>query len=260
MPRELRSFVPGRHYFITNRTIEERMWLRPDQETNQACTRALAVALNKYPDVKLIAFVVMSNHFHLVLQADEYGSISDFVGIFQARLARQINARLDRRGPVWQRRFSAIPIVDDTALEDRITYTVLNPVRANLVTHIDKWPGLVSHRGDGRRRQFKFGASTVKASFRRTRSAFEEQSKTAIGARKLLAQDLNQRPKVPERTRAPLCHASNANSRRRYLEERKHFYLAYREAAAAYRRGEVAVSFPLGCFPPSRYPKLQCAA
>ncbi len=69
--RELRSFFPGRHYFITNRTIEERLWLRPDEQTNRACIRALAVALCKYPSIKLIAFVILSNHFHLVLEADE---------------------------------------------------------------------------------------------------------------------------------------------------------------------------------------------
>ncbi len=201
----------------------------------------------------------MSNHFHLVLKADDNGSISDFVGLFQSRLARQVNKRIDRTGPVWQRRFSAIPIVDEGALEERIAYTILNPVRANLVQNVDKWPGLVSHRCDGQRNLYRVESASLKAGFRRMKQRFDETSAHPMGVRKLLAQSLSKRPKSPKRRRAPLRHASDAFAQQRFLSERKMFYAAYRVAADAYRESPTQVVFPAGCHPPSRYPKLALA-
>ncbi len=70
MPRPLRWFVPVDYYFVTNRTLEERCYLRPDEKTNAAVLNSLAVALRVYP-VELTAFVVMGNHYHLVLRAQK---------------------------------------------------------------------------------------------------------------------------------------------------------------------------------------------
>lgn len=260
MPRQLRHFVPGRYFFITNRTLEERYWLRPDPITNRACAHALSVAVRKYPNIKLIAFVVMSNHFHLVIQASESDSVSDFVGLFQARLARQVNRRLERNGPVWQRRFSAIPIVDDAALEERVEYTVLNPVRAGLVRDIDQWPGLVSHRQDGTLNVFRFEEVVLHAARTQGHRSFHEECRRPLGIRKVLKTGLSDRPGKPKRAPAPVCHASSELTRKAFLKERRHFYDAYRSAADKYRASRVDVVFPVGCYAPSRYPMLRCAA
>ncbi len=263
MARPLRWFVRKRHYFITNRTLNEHFWLVPDLETNNAILRALGAALRRYR-VRLVAFVFMSNHFHLVVQVEE-DVVSDFVGLLQSRIARILNPRLGRRGAFWQRRFSAIPIVDAAALQERIQYTVLNPVRAGLVSTIDEWPGIVSHFASGATRELVVGDAVIRASevsMQDKGLAFTESNVRAMGAKRVLATRVTDRPSMPARRPSPVCHASNRSDRLRHLLERRAFYEAYRAAAAAYRRGEVGVLFPDGSYPPSRHPlpRYACAA
>jgi REP element-mobilizing transposase RayT len=252
---------------VTNRTLEERCYLRPDELTNAAVVKSLAVALRSYP-VELAAFVFMGNHYHLVVRAGEH-SVSDFVGIFQSRLARAVNERLGRRGPVWQRRFVATPIVDESALLERIEYTVMNPVKARLVDSPDAWPGVLSHdsRGNPRcystplrlRMQEKEETVTIVPSeVLRSNWSFElpRRKGRALGAARVLATDLEMRPRHSKRSPAPLCHASSAHHRRVFQRQRRSFYAAYEAAAERYRYGDVMTVFPCGSYPPSRYPKV----
>ena len=88
----------------------------------------------------------MSNHIHIVV-TDHRAELATFMEYLDGQLARAIN-RLDRvRGQVFERRYSAIEIIDDQALADRIVYTITNPVAANLVHSHSDWPGLLSWFG-----------------------------------------------------------------------------------------------------------------
>ncbi len=92
----------------------------------------------------------MSNHLHIVL-TDTLGELSNFMCQFLGPLAKALNALDETRGQVFERRYSAIEIVDDEALLDRIAYTVTNPAAANLVRTVEAWDGLCMWQGGNQR-------------------------------------------------------------------------------------------------------------
>jgi REP element-mobilizing transposase RayT len=142
MGRPLRRQLAETVYLVTNRTLEERFWLKPTAETRKVLGTWLAYAAQRF-GVELYAFVVMSNHVHLLLRAP-LGNLADFMGYWQANAAKGINRLHGRRGPLWQRRYSAEPVLDTEALLDRAGYVMANPVLAHLVARPEQWPGLSS--------------------------------------------------------------------------------------------------------------------
>lgn len=116
--------------------------MRPDRARVHALGVFLGRALADHPAVRLFAAVQMSNHIHLVLE-DGAGVLDRFMAQLLSPLAKALNGMDGIRGTVWERRYSALEIVDDAALVDRIAYTVTNPVAADLVERAEAWPGLV---------------------------------------------------------------------------------------------------------------------
>ena len=64
--RPIRLFEEDKLYFITNRTIQGRLLLRPSPLINKTIGAIIARGLNLY-SVRLYAFVFTSNYFHIIL-------------------------------------------------------------------------------------------------------------------------------------------------------------------------------------------------
>lgn len=141
MARPLRVLAPSTTWFVTTRCIDARLLLRPDAHVNAAVGLCLARACKRHPAITVLGFVAMSNHLHLLL-VDEASQLSSFMELLLGTIARSVNRLRKRRGHVFERRFSAEPVLDPWALHERWLYLVLNPVRAGLVAHHDQWPGL----------------------------------------------------------------------------------------------------------------------
>jgi len=77
--------------------------------------------------------------------------------------------------------------------------------------------------------------------------------RSVLGAEKVLRQDPHAKPSESKREPAPGFHAATREMRSRLRDAYRQFEWAYREAAAALRRGDWTVSFPPDCFPP-RHP------
>ena len=141
MARLLRMFEPHRPYFVTNRTVQGRLFLTPTPTVNRFVGGVLARALATYR-VSLYSFHFASNHFHLIVSAEHGGLLSDFVGYLEANIAREVGRHIGWRGPFWERRFSAEPILDDEALRGRVVYTLSHGAKEGLVSSAEFWPGL----------------------------------------------------------------------------------------------------------------------
>lgn len=84
------------------------------------------------------SFCFMSNHIHLAIQVSEI-SISRIMQNLAFRYARHINFKQERRGHLFQGRFRSILVDDTRYLKELIRYIHLNPVRANIVSHPEKY-------------------------------------------------------------------------------------------------------------------------
>jgi putative transposase len=77
---------------------------------------------------KLHAFVVMPDHFHLLL-TPQLGSLERVMGLIKGGFSHRLASKL----PVWQRGFTDHRIRDNRDLEIRREYIHQNPVRARIV-------------------------------------------------------------------------------------------------------------------------------
>lgn len=142
MGRPLRRHAPNTDYLVTTRCHQARFFLRPEPAINEAVLEWLARAQQAYPGVHLFGLCVMSNHLHLLVR-DTQGELAAWASYLLGNLARSINAIRKRRGVVFERRYSAEPVLDDAALLDRLVYVVTNPVNAGLCNQSRHWPGLL---------------------------------------------------------------------------------------------------------------------
>lgn len=147
MGRRLRYIPPGGCVVeVTNRTLQGRYLLRPSRQLNKLLLGILGRAQRLY-EVKLHAFVVLSNHYHLLLTVDSAQQMAQFMAYFQGNLAKEAGRLHGWRGPFWHRRYQHIPVSDEDAAQiDRLHYILVNGCKENLVSSPLDWPGVSSTR------------------------------------------------------------------------------------------------------------------
>jgi putative transposase len=87
---------------------------------------------------RLISWVLMSNHYHLVLQTPQ-PNLSRGMHWLNGRYAQSFNRRHHRRGHLFQDRFHGVLVEKESYLLTVARYVVLNPVRAGMVENPVDW-------------------------------------------------------------------------------------------------------------------------
>ena len=119
------------------------------------------------------AYVVMSNHFHLIIETcpekslsdeeileraknariysdlvrkkdvktlrEKLNDISEFVKLLKQIYAQWYNRKFERKGYFWGERFKSVILQFGRALFDCILYVLLNPVRAGMVKRMEEY-------------------------------------------------------------------------------------------------------------------------
>lgn len=128
----------------TCRTIQGRHLLRPSPELNQLVVGVLARAQAMYP-VQIHAFVVMSNHYHLLLSVPSSRRLSQFMNFFQSNVAREAGRLHNWRARFWSGRFKPMVVSwEEGAQIERLTYILSHGVKESLVARSQDWPGVHS--------------------------------------------------------------------------------------------------------------------
>lgn len=84
---------------------------------------------------KVHAFCLMNNHVHLVIQVGTT-DLSKIMQNLSFRYTRWFNSRQKRMGHLFQGRFKAILVDEDSYLLELVRYTHLNPIRIGLVEKV----------------------------------------------------------------------------------------------------------------------------
>jgi putative transposase len=85
------------------------------------------------------AWCLMTTHYHLVLETS-LARLSHAMHGLNTAYALRFNRRHERRGHVFESRFSAWVVRDDAHFEATCRYVLDNPVRAGLSTPVEPWP------------------------------------------------------------------------------------------------------------------------
>ena len=105
MARALRILIPGAHYHVTCRGNERKAIFRDDSD-REAFLEKLRGSLAIY-QVELHAYVLMSNHFHLMVSTPR-GNLSEFMRHFNVSYTSVYNRRHKRVGHLYQERYKAM--------------------------------------------------------------------------------------------------------------------------------------------------------
>jgi REP element-mobilizing transposase RayT len=131
--------LPGALHYITGNVLDRIPIFRQDK----CCKAFLAICgdlLRDWP-CKLTVFVVMPDHFHLIVNPRD-GNIRGFAGALKSLTAKKILEitkderfqKADSTYQVWQESFKAMPLWSGWMIWQKINYIHANPVKARLVS------------------------------------------------------------------------------------------------------------------------------
>lgn len=126
-------------WLVTTDHLEEELWFR-DEEDFKVGMNFVAIQAVCIPEVRIMAFILMSNHVHFVLKGTS-SEVERFIIQFKQRYSMYMRHRWGvkefLRGNGVQ--IKAIPY-DDEAVERAIAYVQMNCVAANICSHPSQYP------------------------------------------------------------------------------------------------------------------------
>src|SRR4030042_6087349 len=82
--------------------------------------------------IKLFAFCIMNNHYHLIIQ-NSSGKMAEFMKQLNGEYGQYYRLRKGGRGYVFQNRYKSTLIQHDKYMKMCIVYTLLNPIRKGII-------------------------------------------------------------------------------------------------------------------------------
>jgi len=133
MPRGPRVDFPGAIHHVYARGIEKRPIFLDDADRKSFLER-IGKNLPKW-GVRCLAWSLMPNHFHLLLQSVN-GHLPSFMRCLMTGYSMRFNERHRRVGHLFQNRYKSPVVRKDGYFRDVVRYIHLNPVRSEIVRSI----------------------------------------------------------------------------------------------------------------------------
>lgn len=126
-------------YHVINRA-NNRSQIFKSEDDYQLFESILAEARIMY-DMRILAYVVMPNHWHLVLYPKNDGDVSRFMQWVTLTHTQQHHARHRQigHGHLYQGRYKSFPVERSEYLLQLLRYVERNPLRAKLVIQAEEW-------------------------------------------------------------------------------------------------------------------------
>ena len=137
MARPLRIEMAGGLYHVTARGWEKRVIVDRDEDREDWLRLLDRVATRS--NWRLFSWVLMSNHYHLFLRTPE-PNLSAGMHDLNSGYASLFNRRYRRVGSLFQGRFKAVLVENETHAWELSRYVHLNPVRAQIVELPEQYP------------------------------------------------------------------------------------------------------------------------
>lgn len=169
-------FANGEYYHLFNRGVERRPVFTNRREFSRSVDLINFYRFNKPPlryskysaleeeqrrnflaslaekAVEIIAFCLMSNHFHFLIKQVKDGGTSKFMANFMNSYTKYFNTKYQRVGSLFQGAFKAVHVESDEQLLHLSRYIHLNPVISFRIKLQDlkdyQWSSYPSYVGD----------------------------------------------------------------------------------------------------------------
>ncbi len=127
----------GHYYHVYNRGVN-RQSIFAIEENYHFLLRRMKQFLSLYP-IRIIAYVLMSNHYHLLVGVDKDDALSPFFQRSFNSYSQAFNRQQNRSGTLFESRAKSILIDDSSHVYALTRYIHLNPVVAGLVHNPEDW-------------------------------------------------------------------------------------------------------------------------
>jgi putative transposase len=159
MARTARASVGGVCYHVLNRG-NGRAEVFHKTEDFVAFLDLMEEAIARLP-MRLLAWCLIPNHFHLLLWLYEDGDLSRWMQWLLTSHVRRYHRHYHGSGHVWQGRFKAFPVQEDEHLGTVLRYVERNALRAHLVLRAEAWPWSSAAALDGGKRAALLDAGPI---------------------------------------------------------------------------------------------------
>lgn len=148
MARPPRILPAGYCYHVINRG-NRRSTIFHDPADYHGFLAVLREGQERFP-VEFFAVCLMPNHFHLLVRPTADDELTGFMHWSMTTHAVRYHKAHSPNGRLWQGRFKASPVQDDSHLIAAMRYVERNALRAGLVSAAEDWPwGSLAWRTSG---------------------------------------------------------------------------------------------------------------
>ncbi len=133
MPRKPRMYLAGLPFHVIQRGNNRNKVFFADKDYSNYLDY-LQDACRRYR-VAVHAYVLMTNHVHLLMTPESEDGISRVMQSLGRRYVQHINVKYGRTGTLFEGRHKACPVDSDSYFLTCMRYIELNPVRAGMVAH-----------------------------------------------------------------------------------------------------------------------------
>jgi putative transposase len=124
-------------YHAMNRG-NQRGTIYHDEHDYRAFEDLMRLANERLP-MRILAWCLMPNHFHVVLWPYEDGDLGHWMHWLLTTHVQRHRRRHGTDGRIWRGRFKAVPVQQDDHLFVVMRYVERNPLAANLVARAHEW-------------------------------------------------------------------------------------------------------------------------
>lgn len=139
MARRHRCSDGGYVYHVLNRAVGRATLF--SKKGDYAAFENILLQAWERTAMRLLSYVVMPNHWHLVVWPQHDGELSDYVQWLTVTHVRRWHAHHHTAGtgPIYQGRFKSFPVQEDDHFLTVCRYVERNPLRAHLVEAAENW-------------------------------------------------------------------------------------------------------------------------
>jgi putative transposase len=137
MPRISRGLADDCIYHVINRGNGGQVVFQKDKDY-EAFVNLMKEAKIRYA-VKIFAYCLMPNHFHIVVMPHQSGDLSKWMQWLLTSHVRRFHKHYGTSGHIWQGRYKSFLIQKDSHLLTVLKYVESNPLRAGLVNSANNW-------------------------------------------------------------------------------------------------------------------------